>query len=98
MAKVDVLNVTAHDLQQQLEAGEVTSKELVEIYLRQIAKYNDRLRGVLSTAKRDYVLKVAETLDKERAAGKTRSPLHGIPILLKVSFARIVGVSLNTRN
>ncbi|KAF2094314.1 amidase family protein [Rhizodiscina lignyota] len=96
MAKIDVLTATARDLQDQLIAGDVTSKELVQIYLEHISKYNDRFRGVLSVAPTDYVYKVADTLDQERGMGMLRGPLHGIPILLKDNIATDPEMGMDT--
>src|SRR5262249_40562725 len=59
----------------------VTSRELVLQYLARIAFYEDQLNAAM-TVSRDS-LRQAETLDRERAQGKVRGPLHGIPIALK---------------
>ncbi|CAH0023746.1 unnamed protein product, partial [Clonostachys rhizophaga] len=70
----------------------ITSVSLVEQLLEHIS-LNDKgrnLRAVLSTAPRDTLIKAASQLDDERAQGKLRGPLHGIPILIKVrSFALV---------
>lgn len=84
MSDLDVLTATAQVLSALLDAGQVTSVHLVERYLDHISKYNDRLRGVISVPSREYVMHVAKQLDHERASGRVRSPLHGIPILIKV--------------
>jgi len=62
----------------------VLSTDLVTGYLERIAKYNDFLYAVISTAPRDLVLSIADRLDQRRADGHVRGPLHGIPIILKV--------------
>lgn len=41
---VNVLTATASDLRKLLDAGEVTSVELVKLYLEQIAKHNHQGR------------------------------------------------------
>jgi amidase len=33
---------------------------------------------------------VAQILDEERRQGKTRGPLHGIPIIVKVDMAFVI--------
>ena len=50
-------------------------------YLSRIALYEDRLNAVMAV-NRD-ALRQADELDRERAAGRLRGPLHGIPIALK---------------
>jgi Asp-tRNA(Asn)/Glu-tRNA(Gln) amidotransferase A subunit family amidase len=40
------------------------------------------------TPPEEHILSVPECLDKERAAGKIRGPLHGIPIIVKVGYMR----------
>jgi amidase len=59
----------------------LTSRELVSQYLIRIALYDHRLHAALAVNPR--ALDEAEVLDRERAAGKLRGPLHGIPIALK---------------
>jgi amidase len=49
--------------------------------LTRIALYNRRLNGVITL--NPHVLQDAEERDHERARGKMRGPLHGIPIALK---------------
>ena len=59
----------------------LTSRELVSQYLIRIALYEDRLHAAIAVNPR--ALEEADALDRERAAGKVRGPLHGIPIALK---------------
>jgi len=64
-----------------MKAGRVTSRELVTQYLLRIALYNSRLDAVITV--NPNALKEADARDRERAEGKARGPLHGIPIALK---------------
>ena len=61
--------------------GQVTSRQLVEQYLVRIATYEDKLNAVLAV--NPAALQEADVLDRERAQGKLRGPLHGIPVALK---------------
>jgi amidase len=65
-----------------LREGRYTSKRLVELYLGRIAAIDaDTVRSML--AQNPDAARDAERLDAERAAGKLRGPLHGVPIVVK---------------
>jgi amidase len=68
-------------LQQALQSGRVTSRQITEGYLARIATYEDRLNAIITVNPR--ALDEADAMDRERAAGRVRGPLHGIPIALK---------------
>jgi amidase len=76
-----VVEATISDMRQAMEQKRVTSRELVNQYLIRIATYDHTLRAAISI--NPNALKEAEQLDRERAQGKPRGPLHGIPIALK---------------
>ncbi|OBT62904.1 hypothetical protein VE03_07904 [Pseudogymnoascus sp. 23342-1-I1] len=83
---IDVLRWTAKDLNHALEAGHYTSVDIVQAYLSQIEKHNRegaKLNTVIVTTPLDVLLAKARDLDEERKNGLRRSPLHGIPILVK---------------
>lgn len=86
-SSVDLLTIGAHDLSRLLETGVITSTQLVEEYLHRIELDNSnglQLRAVISLAPRDILLAIARARDDERIRNATRSPLHGIPLLVKV--------------
>ena len=68
-------------MQRALASGRVTSVELVRQYLARIGTYEPVLHAVLAV--NPNALADAERLDRERARGRIRGPLHGIPIALK---------------
>src|SRR5882757_1901501 len=76
-----VVEATIPEMQAAMKQGRVTSRELVVQYLVRIARFNRRLNGVITVNPR--ALQEAEARDRERARGKVRGPLHGIPIALK---------------
>ncbi|MCC6989590.1 MAG: amidase [Acidobacteria bacterium] len=80
-APFDIVETGIPELQAALREGRVTSRELTARYLERIATYEDRLNAIITVNPR--ALEEAEAMDKERAAGKVRGPLHGIPIALK---------------
>ena len=76
-----VVEATIPDMQAAMKAGHLTSRELVQQYLVRLGLYEHRLRAALAVNPR--ALEDAEALDRERAAGRVRGPLHGIPVALK---------------
>jgi len=76
-----VVEATIPEMQVAMKAGRITSRELVLQYLTRIATYEDKLHAAITV--NPNALKEAEALDRERARGKARGPLHGIPIALK---------------
>lgn len=94
----NVLTTTAEFLQHALETGSLTSVEIVTAYIAQIEAHNHQglcLRAIVSTSP-TRSLDAARILDSERAQGNLRSPLHGIPIVLKDAFATSRDTSLPT--
>src|SRR5436305_7590821 len=80
-APFNVVEASISDMQAALKDGRVTSHELVQQYLIRIATYEDKLHAAITV--NPNALKEADERDRERAAGKIRGPLHGIPIALK---------------
>ncbi len=83
-----ILDAGVREQQAQMAAGKLSSSSLVKQYLARIAaidKAGPRLNAVIET--NPDALKIAADMDRERAAGKLRGPLHGIPVLLKDNIA-----------
>jgi amidase len=80
-AKFTVVESTIRELQTAMQQGRVTSREIVQQYLTRIATYEDKLNAIIAV--NPHALEEAEARDRERAQGKIRGPLHGIPIALK---------------
>jgi amidase len=79
--RFNVIEATIPQMQAAMARGQITSRQLVEQYLIRIGLYEDRLNAALAVNPR--ALQEADALDRERAAGKIRGPLHGIPVALK---------------
>jgi Asp-tRNA(Asn)/Glu-tRNA(Gln) amidotransferase A subunit family amidase len=61
-----------------IEKRLLTSERLTRIYFERIARFDPKLRCVI-TLTRDLALEQARRADAEIAAGNYRGPLHGIP-------------------
>lgn len=84
----DLSWLDARSAQQALAAGEVSSEQLVQFYLQQIATHNQQGHQLHAiTDINPDALALAKALDQERVAGKIRSPLHGLPVVLKANIA-----------
>ncbi|RSD26914.1 amidase family protein [Mesobacillus subterraneus] len=72
---------TIDDMQDKMEKGEMTSHDLVLMYMARIAAYDKEINSVLEL--NPDALHIAAALDAERNQKGPRGPLHGIPVLLK---------------
>ena len=86
-AAFEVWEASILELQAALESGAATSVDLVDAYIARIAAY-DRAGPTLNAIIRLHpgAREQAWRLDAERASGRVRGPLHGIPILLKDNY------------
>jgi amidase len=83
----DLYEASVMELQAGLDAQHFTSVDLVKAYFARIEEVNIKgpgLRAVLEL--NPSALGQAADLDKERKISGKRSILHGIPVLVKVSF------------
>ena len=77
-AEQDIAFAPITRLSRWIERKQLTSERLTTIYLDRIARFDPKLRCVI-TVTRDLALAQARAADKEIAAGHYRGPLHGIP-------------------
>jgi amidase len=80
-AAFNVFEASISDMQAAMKSGRTTSHEIVQQYLTRIATYEDLLHAAITVNPK--ALAEADALDRERAQGRLRGPLHGIPIALK---------------
>lgn len=76
--------ITIKQLQQGYREGKFTVAQVVNDYLTRIEEL-DKNGPVLNSiiAINPEAMRIAQELDSELAAGKSRGPLHGIPVILK---------------
>ncbi|KAG4999832.1 hypothetical protein JHK87_020904 [Glycine soja] len=84
---LSIEEATVYDLQLAFRTKQLTSREVVDFYLKQIETQNPVLKGVLEL--NPDALSQADKADHERKtkAPGSLSPLHGIPILIKDNIA-----------
>jgi len=81
---IDLTEASIADLGARMASGELDARRITQWYLDRIAAIDDAgplLNAVVEV--NPYALAIAASLDAERAAGKVRGPLHGIPVLIK---------------
>jgi len=78
----DIAYAPVAQLSRWIEARALTSERLTSIYLDRIARFDPKLRSVI-TLTRDTALAAAKQADADIAAGRYQGPLHGIPFGVK---------------
>ncbi len=75
---------TVAQLQEAMSSGRYSSRKICELYLARIEAKDQSENGLNSVIEvNPDALEIADQLDRERAAGTIRGPLHGIPIMVK---------------
>jgi amidase len=80
----DLQTATVADINAAIDAGALSSEKLVRLYLNRIEAYDKKgpkINSVITLNPR--ALEEARALDSERKTKGRRSPLHGIPIVVK---------------
>ena len=83
----DLLRGTASETRALLDARRITCTQLVQRCLDQMEAHNKaglHLNALISIAPRQNLLKKAAKLDQELEEGRSRGPLHGTPIIVKL--------------
>src|SRR5205807_7706485 len=76
-----VVEASIADMRAAMEEKRITSHEIVQQYLARIGSYEDKLHAAITV--NPNALREADERDRERAQGRIRGPLHGIPVALK---------------
>ncbi len=80
-AAAEFVEMTVSELQEAMQTGTLTARAITQKYLDRIKEIDGKLNSVIEL--NPDALQIADEMDKERKAGKIRSSMHGIPILLK---------------
>jgi len=78
---VSLINLSASQLSDKLQSGEVSSVEVTQAHLDRIAAVDGELHAFLHVNK--AALETAAAIDSQRAAGAELSPLAGVPVAIK---------------
>jgi amidase len=78
---IDLEAATIPDLQRAMDHGRISAVELTKFYLSRIRALDPKVNAVLAV--NPDALKIAAASDRQRRQHGSRSPLEGIPILLK---------------
>ncbi len=73
--------LTCKELQAGMQSGKYSARSITEAYLARISEIDRQLNSIIEL--NPDALSIADQLDQERKAGKTRGALHGIPLLIK---------------
>lgn len=82
--ELDLTTASLADINSALDSGSLTSEKLVNLYLKRIEAFDKKgpkVNSVISI--NPAALEQAKALDLERSQSGPRSPIHGIPIVLK---------------
>ncbi|KAF2124656.1 amidase signature enzyme [Dothidotthia symphoricarpi CBS 119687] len=82
---VTLAEASIDQLQSYLSSGALTSVQLLGCYLRRARQVDGYINSIIET--NPDAEDIAAALDAERAAGRVRGPLHGIPFIVKDNIA-----------
>ncbi|MCP4375484.1 MAG: amidase, partial [bacterium] len=76
--------ITISELREKMSSGAYTARTITEAYLKRVEQFDKQgpaLNAVIEV--NPDAPAIADRLDTERRANGPRSPLHGIPVMLK---------------
>jgi amidase len=81
----DPLFTSVKNLASMIQSKKISSVELTEMYFKRIEEVNPQLNAVVLMCK-ERALMEAKIADEMLAKGKSKGPLHGVPITIKDSI------------
>lgn len=79
---MEIYELTVHELMDKLNKKELTSKQIIDSYLKRIEDKEPEVQAFI-TQNKESALEKAEIIDKKRESGEDVSKLAGIPIGIK---------------
>lgn len=83
---IDLMDATVSSLEKEMSAGNLTAKQLVQMYIDRINKYDKSLDLNSIISINPDAIKEAEQKDKDRAAGNVKGKLFGISVVVKDNY------------
>ena len=87
----DPTALSATALSAAIQSGELTAEAVMVAYLKRIHALNPKINAIVSLRPEDELLAEARVADRERAAGRSRGWLHGMPIAIK-DLSEVAGI------
>ena len=81
-----VVEITISEIHNAMRTGEVTSRQLVDIYLKRIKSYDQSTQLNAIVIINPKAKKRAKKLDREFRKTGIMRPLHGIPLIIKDNY------------
>lgn len=79
---MDITNTSAVQLGRRIAAGEISSREVTQHFLSEIARVNGHIHAFVHVDEAG-ALERAEQVDRRIASGELKSPLAGVPLAIK---------------
>ncbi|MGB3291762.1 MAG: amidase family protein [Phormidesmis sp.] len=87
-ASFDLIDATVSDINSAFDSGTLTSEQLVNLYINRINTFDKAgskpLNSIVTI--NPQAVETAKALDIERQTTGARSPLHGIPLIVKDNY------------
>ena len=80
---MEILQMTALELAAKIKSGEVTVKDAVDTYIKQIEEKDGQLNAFITVADKEKLNERIEEVQQGIASGKYTSSLAGVPIAVK---------------
>jgi aspartyl-tRNA(Asn)/glutamyl-tRNA(Gln) amidotransferase subunit A len=78
----DLTKLTIAEASRRIAAGDLSPVDLTRAYLERIERVDERVNAYI-TVTAEQALEQARGLERELGAGRSRGPLHGVPVALK---------------